>query len=954
MKIFILTFAFVLAFVEVSAQNYKKGFKELEENNFDVAAAHFNKIIAENENDAVANYALGVIYSDSRYGDFDLLTAFEFLKLSDNAKVFIPQKTMARYDGYFTLDKLASVYTKVDTELYNKIVQNLQDSVLMSGYLSKCKESAFYDQVVVSYDDYNFAKVENALSVDGLKSFILKYPESGHLADANQLLSELELLGKIQEKGNLDDIHKYYDDFPQGRFAQVVDSINVEVSWVEATKAPTIELLQKYLDEFGSSKYTDEATAKIKELEKQMITNDITQYLRNNQVLNKFSFNPEGELMLLYQNVVYKKCNLEGDCWTKEYGDFKTNALAFSLARNHAIYRVEDEKSVGKSLDGGNNWIAINNGLPDKIAIKSIFVNPENDEVFITTDRGLYRTKDGGFYWDMFYEGRVKQMITFPEYKNLIFLLVDNTILYLAKDGVSWINIQIVDNLRKSNPGTGLLDIKNIFYLPSSKGTKLLAATNHGLFSSPFGDFDSWEKISDNFFNDKIISSMSANDEEIIIATSSLKVGVAMKNEIYKSRLNPLSFQKIDVDLSAFSKITGITKSYDSKGYFIASESRIGYLSDEGLIGLNYGLLPHSDIDAFTATVGDGKIYFAMVNNNQDIDTERFGVWKSANLVTWEMVYTADIPHENETANIYLSPHDTDEIWIVYDDNRGHDKYTLSYNGGSTWQELRDFPDNAYEIKNPQFHPFRKDVVYFQSKISNSKLIRYDKSTSSANELRKTYGFLISQNDDQKIFNINVDNERGLILEVSYDGGWTFEPSDSDIKDFLPGVSFDDILNKSSVIISPQIFKDDCIVLMVIDGQYDNAGINYLLKSMDNGNTWETLKTLGNAALKFVYVEPKNINDILVGAEFDHTFVLSDGTTNPPGYYISYPTISGTWRELLLPEKMSNPSGGFRTHKGQEATLYLYGEKGLFCSQDEINWEKIGGIKNQNKKKILK
>lgn len=52
-----------------------------------------------------------------------------------------------------------------------------------------------------------------------------------------------------------------------------------------------------------------------------------------------------------------------------------------------------------EGTDGGNNWIAVNNGLTD-LTVEDLFINPLNPTaICIATWDGIFKSIDGGESW---------------------------------------------------------------------------------------------------------------------------------------------------------------------------------------------------------------------------------------------------------------------------------------------------------------------------------------------------------------------------------------------------------------------------------------------------------------------------------------------------------------------------------------------------------------------------
>lgn len=96
--------------------------------------------------------------------------------------------------------------------------------------------------------------------------------------------------------------------------------------------------------------------------------------------------------------------------WTEISGLPNRNAadIAFDPIDDQIVYVVFsgfNTNHVFKTTDGGQNWNAIDNGLPD-VPTNTIVVDPLNgDYIYIGNDLGVYASTDGGENWELYSNG---------------------------------------------------------------------------------------------------------------------------------------------------------------------------------------------------------------------------------------------------------------------------------------------------------------------------------------------------------------------------------------------------------------------------------------------------------------------------------------------------------------------------------------------------------------------
>lgn len=80
-----------------------------------------------------------------------------------------------------------------------------------------------------------------------------------------------------------------------------------------------------------------------------------------------------------------------------EIGIFSTNYIAINPENLNVIY-VATDRGVFRSLDGGENWSHLNNGLQG-LNVKRIVADESFDSIFAETDSGVYRLSDKDMTW---------------------------------------------------------------------------------------------------------------------------------------------------------------------------------------------------------------------------------------------------------------------------------------------------------------------------------------------------------------------------------------------------------------------------------------------------------------------------------------------------------------------------------------------------------------------------
>ena len=143
-----------------------------------------------------------------------------------------------------------------------------------------------------------------------------------------------------------------------------------------------------------------------------------------------------------------------------------------------------------KSTDGGTNWTAVNNGLPNT-HIRTIAINPsDSDIVYVGTSSGVFKSMDGGESWTEVnggvIEGEVQTLAMDPSRPDTIYAGADRGIFKSIDGGSNWIEVgKDYSNIRAvvTDPVTTGIVYAAYYWgvVKSSNGGHSWSAMNEGL-----------------------------------------------------------------------------------------------------------------------------------------------------------------------------------------------------------------------------------------------------------------------------------------------------------------------------------------------------------------------------------------------------------------------------------------------------------------------------------------
>jgi hypothetical protein len=370
------------------------------------------------------------------------------------------------------------------------------------------------------------------------------------------------------------------------------------------------------------------------------------------------------------------------------------------------------------------------------------------------------------------------------------------------------------------------------------------------------------------------------------------------------------------------------------------------------LIGLNYGVLHHSEVDGIWTAEQNGKpVFFAVTFNGEDLDqVERwhrptFLYMSNDNGYSWQLIGPSPCGSAGTRPSGSAS-----ELWVY-----GSSSCVMrTVDGGQTWKQMPGF-NFVYangSVTALKFDPTHHNILYYSTGVNERHLMRYqynaDSGQGQAVDLKtQSASLVVDQMNSSAIFTDKA--------QLSTDGGWTW----SDRSRALNAACKCDV---SSYYIGPAkslSFRNGELRVLIAYGV--NAFNGYpgeiaTMVSKDSGASWQRVSLLSATGLRAgPFVDPDDSTTAFIvaltapqgtpgafGASFrpDNLKVLE---TNDGGE---------TWKEIARHHASNGNNSpvffhGINKFSSQgRHSLLLATSEGLLRSDDEgRTWEVLGGIR---------
>ena len=679
---------------------------------------------------------------------------------------------------------------------------------------------------------------------------------------------------------------------------------------------------------------------------------------QNNQIgVNTFVSGPQGQIVLLLNSDLFRNSGPSGDEWNHIGTNVK--AVALDPSNEKIIYALSAQNAIMKTLDQGEHWLTLDTGTPNQ-NLSIIFVNPASpQEVYAGGTAGLLRTEDAGFSWQHTgFVGPVSQIVIDPLAPNVLHVLSAGGIFASTDHGVNWTRSAsgLPTELVKGAGRTATKTVAPVSLLTAvgrEKPMLLAAAIGKGVYRSE-DNGATWAASGNGLDSAEPILAASIGKQQITLESS---------NSLFRSsdgtnwsRMRIESGKNLPVTFNGVIQYTfksGLLLNYrfpnDGEIENVGPQRRVGFLDARGvLVGLNYGVLHHSEVDGLWTAQQDGKpILFAATFNGEDLDQVERSHRPTFLYVSRDNGYSWDLIGNSQCGKLGNRPKGSlAELWLY-----GSASCVMrTRDAGLTWEQMPGFNflyANA-SVSDLKFDPIRHEVVYY-STYGQLMRYQYNENTKQGQAIdlkAKTDRSVVDEANPTTIFTDEA--------QLSSDGGWTW----TDKSKTLDAVCKCDINAWHFGLTSPLSFRAGDIRVMLAYGA--NAFNGYpgdivVMQSRDSGASWSAISKLAITGLRAgPFVNPDDSQDIFIAIVSTQGTPGTFGSSYAPNALKILESADGgpTWNEIYRQSvKGQNAGQGFLQGVAKLKwdgghSILLATSRGLLRSDDDGHtWNTLGGIR---------
>ncbi|MFC2100525.1 tol-pal system YbgF family protein [Bacteroidota bacterium] len=379
----------LLVTASLDAQSSKKGFRKIEKGEFLEAEDIFNKVLSDSPDDAVTQFGLALLYSDSLFPKNDYFTAYRYLNWAKDNYMKIDSSEIKKIEDVITLEKIEQHALYIDEIVYQQIVAT-KDLSMVKIYLSDFANNRHFNDVILIRNEMEFEKAKAVNTLEVYNDFIIKFPDANEIKEAITLRNQLAFI-KAKEKNSFESINKFINNYPDAEEVPQAIAIIHRLAFNAALQENTIEALENYIAKYPSSSLIDNAIAQRNEKEFQITLNS-NSIIAFNEFIQKY---PDAEQVEIAKHKIEELLP-----WTCFPG-IKAGMIEYNTTELDLVSHYGSESVKLDTLQLANDNIVIGISLFPNEAQKKIFitwkdqvnkVNPASIYVFgdkWQTNRGI-------------------------------------------------------------------------------------------------------------------------------------------------------------------------------------------------------------------------------------------------------------------------------------------------------------------------------------------------------------------------------------------------------------------------------------------------------------------------------------------------------------------------------------------------------------------------------------
>jgi hypothetical protein len=271
----LLLFLLMYLFLDIYAQNVKKGFKNLEKKEYEKSKETFQKILSEDIENAAANFGLALTLADDQSTIFSIVDSWQFAERAKNNINKLSQDDIDVISEYFlntevrktsrpVKKKIEIAIDAVEARLIKYIrEENNLDAVY--EVLERYPDFKHYDNVIHIRNQFEFRKYEIQNTLQGYQEFISKFPNAAQLEKAKNYIYTLAF-DNAKTQNSVESYDNYIHEYPKSDHIQSAIKLRNAAAYYLTKNINTLKGYEQFVETYPEALETVEARIKVQDL----------------------------------------------------------------------------------------------------------------------------------------------------------------------------------------------------------------------------------------------------------------------------------------------------------------------------------------------------------------------------------------------------------------------------------------------------------------------------------------------------------------------------------------------------------------------------------------------------------------------------------------------------------------------------------------------------------------
>lgn len=242
-----------------NAQNIKRGFKNLEKNEYEKALEAFSKLLIEDSTYVAANFGMAMVKADEASPYFDIVDSYQFIVKVKGKESSLTQDEINILSDYFlntevrktsrpVKKKIEIAAEAIDARLI-KFIREENNLEAVYKVLEMYPDYKHYDNVVHIRNQFEYRKYEKTNTLAAYTEFIEKFPEAAQIPKAKNHINRLAF-EEVKSSNSIDALNEYINTHPDSKYLQQAIRLRNAKAFQKAEDRNTLEAYNEFIESY--------------------------------------------------------------------------------------------------------------------------------------------------------------------------------------------------------------------------------------------------------------------------------------------------------------------------------------------------------------------------------------------------------------------------------------------------------------------------------------------------------------------------------------------------------------------------------------------------------------------------------------------------------------------------------------------------------------------------------